>query len=99
MDLIGHNRAIRVPRNGHNLVTMTRKSLCRNASRGFDSPTSNMIGLQYPRDVDASPICVTARSHFSSASGSVFLDPCDIPIHPALKEFPTGWADVASFVE
>ncbi len=28
---------------GHNLVTMPCKSLFHNASRGFDSPTSNMI--------------------------------------------------------
>ena len=38
------------PKKRHNLVTMTRKSLCHNASRGFDSPTS--IEITYYNSID-----------------------------------------------
>ena len=38
-----HISDFEAPKSGHNLVTIGCKSLCHNASMGFDSPTSILL--------------------------------------------------------
>jgi hypothetical protein len=57
---------LRPQKSGHNLVTMTRNSLCRNASLGFDSPHLHQFNSLLYNSISDGRGCDTPTPDFAS---------------------------------